>query len=112
MLLKGILEAMVACFAVFGFFCTLQMLLDRIFSVQAFWITIKIKDANDADMLDMLLHEAKSAFFRKTNAKTVVLVSSALFESGTVGSVDGTLYDCYAELIERYGAECYIMDWE
>lgn len=112
MLLKRILEMMVACFSVFGFYCALQMLMDRIFSVQRFWVTVKIKDASDADVLDMLLHEAKSAFFRKTNARTVVLISSTLFEDGTMGSADGVLYDHYADLIEHFDAECYIMDFE
>ena len=112
MLFDLILNVGIACFAVFGFCCFLQTVLDRVFSSKHFWVTVKIRDEKDADMLDMLLHEADSAFFRKHGTRTVVLISSALFESGTVGSADGVLYDRYAALIEEYAAECYIMDWD
>ena len=112
MLLSWMLDLAIACFAVFGFYCVLQMLLDALASVDRFWVTVKIRNENDADMLDMLLHEANSAFFRKKRARTVVLISSALFANGTVGRSDGTLYDTYADVIDRYGAECYIMDWD
>ena len=60
----------------------------------------------------MLLHEAESAFFRKKYPRAVVLISSVLFENGTMGTSDGILYDRYADLIEQYAAECYIMDWD
>lgn len=112
MLFDLILMVGLACFAVFGFCCFIQMVLDCLFSSGRFWITVKIKDEKDADMLDMLLHEADSAFFRKHGTRTVVLISSALFENETVGSADGVLYDRYAELIEAYAAECYVMDWD
>ena len=102
----------ISALAVFGFCCMLQMLLDHMFSSKRFWITVKIRDEKDADMLDLLLHEAYSAFFRKRASRTIVLISSTLFENGTVGGRDGVLYDRYADLIEEYAAECYIMDWD
>ncbi len=112
MLSRLILQVGVALLSVFGFCCMLQMILDVVFTSKHYWITVKVKDKKDADMLDMLLHEAASAFFRKRGERTVVLISSALFDDGTVGSADGVLYDRYAALIDRYAAECYVMDWE
>ena len=112
MLSKLILQIMIAFFSVFGFCSALQTVLDIVFTSKHYWITVKVRDEKDADMLDMLLHEAASAFFKKRGTRTVVLISSSLFQNGTVGSADGILYDRYAELIEEYEAECYVMEWE
>ena len=112
MLLDLSIRVGIAFLAVFGFCCLVQTVMDRVFSSKRFWITIKIKDEKDADMLDMLLHEAESAFFRRKTSRAVVLISSILFENGTMGTSDGVLYDRYANLIEDYAAECYIMDWD
>ena len=112
MLARLICDVGIAALAMFGFCCMIHILLDSFFSAKHFWITVKIRDEKDADMLDMLLHEAESAFFRKKATHTVVLISSVLFENETVGSPDGVLYDRYADLIEAYAAECYIMDWD
>lgn len=102
----------VALFATYGFCCMLHAILDFVFTSNHYWITIKVKDEKDADMLDMLLHEADSAFFRKRGERTVVLISSALFANGVMGSADGILHDAWADLLDRYGAECYVMEWD
>ena len=107
-----ILEIGIACLTVFGFCCLLQLLFDCFYAAKHFYITVEIREERDADMLDMLLHEARSAFFRKRRMKTLVLISSHLFEKEIVGTRDGVLYDPYADLLEEYAAECYIMDWD
>ena len=58
-------------------------------------------------MLDMLLHEAGSAFSRPRAARTVVLISTALMD-GTVGFGE-ELLEHYENLLDRYGAECYLI---
>ena len=107
-----IFEIGIACLSVFGFYCLLKTLLECFFSSERLWIAVEVREEKDADMLDMLLHEADSAFFRKGGMKTVVLFSSSLFENGIVGSTDGVLYDEYAALVDEYAAECYIMDFD
>ena len=107
-----ILKILIAALAVFGFYCAVQTVMDLIFSARRFQITIKIKNEKDADMLDMLLHEAQSAFFRKKSPCAVVSISSSLFEREIMGSRDGVLFDRYSDLIEQYRAECYVMDWD
>ena len=112
MLALLILEIGIACLSVFGFYCFLRMVFDFFFARKLFWITVEIREDRDADMLDMLLHEAQSAFFRKRGMRVLVLISNRLFEKEIVGTNDGVLYDEYAEILEEYAAECYIMDWD
>ena len=105
-----LIEVGVAMLAAFGFICAAKMLLELFLMPQQISVAIEIRDKKDADMLDMLLHEARSAFLRKGRAKLVVLLASDLMD-GTVGEGD-TLHDEYAELIDRFGAECYLIDPE
>ncbi len=107
-----ICDVVLAMLAVFGFCCLIHTALDGIVCSKRLAITVTVRDEKDADMLDMLLHEADSAFFRRRGMKTVVLISSSLFEAEKIGSTDGVLFDRYAELLEGYAVECYIMDWD
>lgn len=104
-------EIGIACLSVFGFYCLLKTLMEWLFSSERLWIAVEVREEKDADMLDMLLHEADSAFFRRRGMKTVVMISSDLFDREIVGTADGVLYDQYAALLDEYAAECYIMDW-
>ncbi len=112
MLIALICDVVLAAFAVIGFCCLIHAVLDGRACSGRLGITVTVRDEKDADMLDMLLHEADSAFFRIRGMKTVVLVSASLFEREKIGSTDGVLHDRYAELLEAYAAECYIMDWD
>ena len=108
MLALLILEIGIACLSVFGFYCFLRMVFDFFFARKLFWITVEIREERDADMLDMLLHEAGSAFLRKGRVRLVVLLSTALMD-GTVGFGEELLEE-YAALLDRYGAECYLIE--
>ena len=59
-------------------------------------------------MLDMLLHEAVSAFSRRRGMRVTVLLSVSLMD-GRVGEGE-ELLPAYRELLDRYGAECYLID--
>ena len=107
MLLQVILEVLVALFAVFGFYCALRAFADLMWSSKQLYIAIEIQSREDADMLDVLLHEAHSALFRK--GRRIVVLLSAVLMDGTVG-VGEDLLEPYAELLDRYGAECYLID--
>ena len=107
MLFYLILEVSVALFAVFGFYCALRMVADLFWAPRQLYAAVEVQNKEDAEMLDVLLHEAYSAFFRKGH-RIVVLLSSDLMD-GTVG-VGEELFDQYSDLLELYGAECYLVD--
>ncbi len=107
MLLHLILEISAALFAVFGFYCALRTVADLFWAPKQLYAAIEVQNKEDAEMLDVLLHEAYSAFFRKGH-RIVVLLSASLMD-GTVG-VGEELFDAYSDLLERYGAECYLID--
>ena len=95
-------------FAVFGLWCVIRMAAEIFFSPQQIAIAVEIRNEEDAEMLDVLLHEAGSAFLRKGKARLVVLLSSELME-GTVGEGED-LYPEYQELLDLYDADCYLID--
>ena len=95
-------------FAVFGLWCVLRMVAEILFSPDQIAVAVQIQTEEDAEMLDMLLHEARSAFLRKGKARLVVLLASELMD-GTLGEGED-LYPEYQELIDLYGAECYLID--
>ncbi len=105
---KIIIDIAVALFAVYGFFCALRLLADLLWAPRQLAVAVTVQNREDADMLDVLLHEADSAFFTNRNAPIIVLVSAALMD-GTVG-LGEELFDTYADLLEEYGAECYLID--
>lgn len=104
-----ILEVTAALFAVFGFYCAMQLITEWFFIPENLAVAVEIRNKEDADMLEMLLHEARSASFRKGHTRLVVLLSTDLLD-GTVGSADGTLGERYLSLLEEYGAECLLID--
>ena len=95
-------------FAVFGFFCAVRLFTELIFASEQIAIAIEVRNRNDAEMLDMLLHEAVSAFLRRGRSHIVVLLSAELMD-GTVGEGEDLL-PRYQDLLDRYGAECYLID--
>ena len=109
MIFDLILEITVALFAVLGFYAALRMVADLFWAPRQLRIAIEIQTEEDADMLDVLLHEAYSAFLLPKRAKIVVLFSSALLETGRVGE-DDVLFERYADLLESYGAESYLIE--
>ena len=97
----------VALFAVFGFYCAIRTVTDLLFPSRRLSVAVEVRDKKDAEQLDMLLEEAAvSALQRGT--RLVVLLSTDLMD-GTVG-VGDALFDSYDTLLERFGAECYLID--
>ena len=107
MLWQTILDVAAALLAVFGFYCALRLVADLFWSPKQLCVAVKVQNKEDAEMLDVLLHEAYSAFFRKGHRITV-MISSALMD-GTLGEGE-ELFDQYSDLLELYGAECYLID--
>ena len=98
----------IALFTVFGFYCALRTFLELLYTPSAIAVAVEVQTREDADMLDMLLHEAESAFLRKGRVRLVVLLSTALMD-GTVGFGEELLEE-YEALLDRYGAECYLIE--
>lgn len=108
MLLQILWNAFVALLAAFGFCCALQTVLDRIFQPRNLSLAVEIRGREDADMLDMLLHEASSASFCLGRRRITVLISHELMD-GTVG-FGGRLLEEYQELLDAHGAVWYLFD--
>ncbi len=94
-------------FAVFGFFCAVRIFAERIWTPEQLVVAIEILDLEDAEMLDMLLHEAVSAFSHRRGMRVVILLSACLMD-GRVGEGDELLPE-YRALVDRYGADCYLI---
>ena len=95
-------------FSVFGFLCALRMLLECLVGGEPVTVAVEVREKKDADMLAMLLHQAVSAFFiRGGGVRPVVLISRSLMD-GEIG-MGTTLFDEYWEVLERFGAECYLV---
>jgi hypothetical protein len=107
MLWQTILDVAAALLAVFGFYCALRMVADLFWNPKQICIAVRVQNKEDAEMLDVLLHEAYSAFFRK-GRRIAVLLSSELM-NGMLGEGE-ELFEKYNDLMDAYGAECYLID--
>ena len=108
MLFGYVIEASVALFAVFGFYCAARMLCELGLASSQIAVAVEVREEADAQALDMLLHEARAAFLRRGHARLVVLVSSDLMR-GCMGEGE-VLFSLYEDLLDEYGAECYLID--
>ncbi len=97
----------VAMFAVFGFCCAVRTVMGMLFPNRRISVAVEVMNAVDAADLEFLLEEA-AATAPHRGVRPVVLVSNALMD-GTVGR-DGVLYELFDELLDRFGAECYLID--
>lgn len=94
--------------SVFGAYCAIKTFSEALFSSDRITVALEVRERQDAEDMDMLLREAQSLSIGRGRARVVVLLSSDLMD-GTVGEGE-ELYDDYMELIDRYGAECYLID--
>lgn len=97
----------VALFAVFGFFCAVRVMADLLFPNKRISVAVEVWTREDAEELDLMLGEAAARSMQR-GARLVVLLSVELMD-GTVG-VGEELLDYYAELLDRFGAECYLIE--
>ena len=97
----------VSLLSVFGLWCAIKLPAEAFFSSGRVVAAIELQNEKDAEMLDVLLHEAHSAFFCKGNRRTVVLIHQSLLQ-GCLGE-DGVPSTATLELLDRYGAEYRII---
>lgn len=97
----------VSLLSVFGLWCAIKFPIEAFFSSGKVVAAVEINNEKDAEMLDVLLHEAHSAFFRKGMRRVIVLIDVSLMQ-GCLGK-DGVLYEKTLELLARYGADFRII---
>ena len=92
-----------AVFAVFGFACATQMILDACFPLRQIGTAVEINTAEDAELLEMLLQEAKKGFLRGRSPRRAVLLSEALCENGEIPLN-------ILKILKKHGADCYLIE--
>ena len=106
-ILDTLLAVTVSMLAVFGLWCAIKLPVDALLSSGRVVAAVWLKNEKDAEMLDVLLHEAHSAFFRKGARRVIVLIDVSL-TNGCIGQ-DGVPFEATLELLARYGAEYRII---
>ncbi len=102
-ILDTLLAVIVSMLAVFGLWCAIKVLGDMVFTPRCLVAAIEIKNEKDAEMLDVLLQQAHSAFFRQKMRRIVVLIDEPLLY-GCIGH-DGVPDVRTLELLTYFGAE-------
>ena len=102
-----VLAVTVSLLSVFGLWCAVKFPIEAFFSSGQVVAAVELKNEKDAEMLDVLLHEAHSAFFRKGMRRIVVLIDEQLLY-GVMGT-DGVPHQDVLELLAYYGAEYRVM---
>ena len=92
-----------AVFAVFGFACAVQMIVDACFPLRQIMTVAEIKTEEDLELLEMLLRETKTGFFQWRAARQAVLLSESLCENGRIS-------EDVMEILRKYGTDCYIIE--
>ena len=111
MLESLVVEIVVAVLAVFGFYCFLQMVEEWIFTPRNIAVAVEIKTKRDAEELELLLSQARSASFQKGRSRILVLIPRSLLLEvcpENVSDLSGESYFC--KLLEQYGAECVLVE--
>lgn len=102
------ISVLVALFAVFGFYCAARVLFELLFSSDRLAVAVEVMSEEDVSELDLLMREAHGSFLRRRAVRLVVLISVELM-NGTVGAGE-ELFPPYRDLLDRYGADCYLID--
>lgn len=106
-ILYTVLAVTVSLLSVFGLWCAIKFPIEAFFASGQVVAAVELRNEKDAEMLDVLLHEAHSAFFRKGMRRIVVLIDASLM-NGCIGQ-DGVPFEKVLELLARYGAEYRII---
>ena len=102
-ILETLLAVTLSLLAVFGLWCALKLIGETLFSHKCLVAAIEITNEKDAEMLDVLLQQAHSAFFCQRSRRIVVLFDAPLLY-GRLGH-DGVPSEHVLELLAFYGAE-------
>ena len=102
-----LLAVTVSMLAVFGLWCAIKLLFEMLFSPKCLVVAIELTKEKDAEMLDVLLQQAHSAFFCQRIRRIVVLIDAQLLQ-GCLGT-DGVPSEQVLELLAHFGADYRVM---
>jgi len=90
-------------FALFGLVSAVELIVEACYPERRIFAVVEIRDEKDAEVLDLLLAEAKRTSVRPSSARVGVLLSERLLHKGEIPKE-------MLDIMERYGAECYLCE--
>ena len=90
-------------FALFGLVCAIELIVEACFPDRRIFTVVEIRSPEDAEVLDLLLAEAKRTSMRSVSSRVGVLMSENVL-------CDGEVPPKMLEILDRYGAECYLCE--
>lgn len=98
-----IVGCLVAALAVFGLICGAQMIVELCFPLRQLAVTVEVRTREDAEILDMLLREARNSLMGRRHRRVGVLLSANLCENEQIPQD-------VLQLLKQYGADCYLVE--
>ena len=92
----------VAVLAAFGLACGIQMIVEACFPLQQIVASVEIQTEADAELLELLLQEARNGWIRRKSSRVGVLLSESLLKNGEIP-------DEILKLLKKYDADCYLI---
>ena len=102
------LQVIFLALAIFGAFSAILFFCEWLFASPQLVAAVELRTKEDVASLSCLLEEAERTSLRRGNARIAVLIAQALMD-GTIGT-GTTLCDSVMELIDRYDADCYLIE--
>ena len=100
-----VIGGLVAVLAVFGLICVAHMIVEACFPLRQLMITVEVRTRQDAEILEMLLREARNTALGRYAKRLGVLLSADLCAGDEIPQ--GIL-----QVLKQYGAECYLVEPE
>ena len=89
--------------ALFGAMCAIEMIVEACFPDRRIFTVVEIQTLEDADVLDLLLIEAKRTSLRSASSRVGVLMSPSLLYNGEIPKKT-------QEVLDRFDVECYLCE--
>ena len=92
-------EVVLALFSVFGLYSAVRLLVQKLFGDKRIFLVVEILTKEDARIAEGLIREALGTYYITASSRLGVVITEELSNSEEL-----------AKIIDRYGAECYIID--
>lgn len=101
MYLVALAETVAAIFAVFGLYCAIRILAQKIFGSDRIIWAVEFKNKKDAENAEMLIRESMGVFLYTRSCRVAALVDRSLEEDEELMSI-----------LHRYGVDICVVDNE